>query len=93
MSEIAKEIINIFRLVNNNITPSNSMLKEKLDDGLKGISSPISFWIVDEFIKRSSNTKKASTIKEYIYTINCFEKYIKERIEWDTIDMSSMTPI
>ena len=92
LSEIAKEIIKIYyELVNNNITPSNAMLKEKLDDSLRGISSQLSFFeFVDEFIKRSGNTKKASTTKEYIYTINdlkAFEKHIKRRIEWDTIDM------
>ena len=92
LSEIAKKIIKIYyELVNNNITPSNAMLKERLDDSLRGISSQLSFFeFVDEFIKRSSNTKKASTIKEYIYTINdlkTFEKHIKRRIEWDTIDM------
>ena len=92
LSEIAKEVIKIYyELVNNNMTPSNAMLKEKLDDSLRGISSQLSFFeFVDEFIKRSSNTKKASTRKEYVYTINdlkTFEKHIKRRIEWDTIDM------
>ena len=92
LSEVAKDIVKIYyELINNNITPSNAMLKERLDESLRGISSQLSFFeFVDEFIKRSSNTKKASTIKEYIYTINdlkTFEKHIKRRIEWDTIDM------
>lgn len=92
LSEIAEVTVKIYYdLLNNNITPSNSMLKERLDESLRGISSQLSFFeFVDEFIKRSSNTKKASTTKEYIYTINDlknFEKHIKRRIEWDTIDM------
>jgi integrase len=92
LSEIAEVTVKIYyELLNNNITPSNSMLKEKLDESLRGVSSQLSFYeFVDEFIKRSSNTKKPSTIKEYIYTINdlkTFEKHIKRRIEWDTIDM------
>lgn len=93
LSEIAKETIRIYyEFHNKNITPSNSLLKEKLDNSLKGISSQLTFYeFVDEFIKRSSNSKKPSTIKEYIYTINdlkTFEKYINRRIEWDTIDMN-----
>ena len=92
LSEIAEVTVKIYyELLNNNITPSNSMLKEKLDESLRGVSSQLSFYeFVNEFIKRSSNTKKPSTIKEYIYTINdlkTFEKHIKRRIEWDTIDM------
>ena len=93
LSEIAEVTVKIYYdLLNNNITPSNSMLKERLDESLRGISSQLSFFeFVDEFIKRSSNTKKASTTKEYIYTINDlknFEKHIKRRIEWGTIDMN-----
>jgi integrase len=92
LSEIAEVTVKIYyELLNNNITPSNSMLKEKLDESLRGVSSQLSFYeFVNEFIKRSSNTKKPSTIKEYIYTVNdlkTFEKHIKRRIEWDTIDM------
>ena len=92
LSEVAKDIVKIYyELISNNITPSNTMLKERLDESLRGISSQLSFFeFVDEFIKRSSNTKKASTIKEYIYTINdlkAFQKHIKRKIEWGTIDM------
>lgn len=92
LSEIAEETIRVYyELINNSITPSNTMLKEKLDESLSGVSSQLSFFeFVDEFILRSSNTKKSSTIKEYTYTINdlkIFEKHNKRRIEWDTIDM------
>ena len=92
LSGIAEETVRVYyELINNNITPSNTMLKEKLDESLSGVSSQLSFFeFVDEFILRSSNTKKSSTIKEYTYTINdlkIFEKHNKRRIEWDTIDM------
>ena len=92
LSEVEKDIVKIYyELINNNITPSNAMLKQRLDESLRGISSQLSFYeFVVEFIKRSANTKKPSTIKEYNYTINdlkTFEKHIKRRIEWDTIDM------
>jgi hypothetical protein len=92
LSEVEKDIIKIYyELINNNITPSNAMLKQRLDESLRGISSQLSFYeFVVEFIKRSANTKKPSTIKEYNYTINdlkTFEKHIKRRIECDTIDM------
>jgi len=92
LNEIIEETVKVYyELLNNNITPSNSMLKDKLDERLRGVSSQLSFFeFVDEFIKRSSNTKKPSTIKEYIYTINdlkTFDKHIKRRVEWDAIDM------
>ena len=92
LNEISEETVKVYYdLLNKNITPSNAVLKEKLDDKLRGISSQLSFFdFVDEFIKRSNNSKKPSTIKEYIYTINdikTFEKYIKRKIEWETIDM------
>ena len=92
LNEISEETVKVYYdLLNKNITPSNAVLKEKLDDKLRGISSQLSFFdFVDEFIKRSNNSKKPSTIKEYIYTINDikkFEKYIKRKIEWETIDM------
>ena len=55
LSEIAKEIIKIYyELVNNNITPSNAMLKEKLDDSLKGISSQLSFFEFVSCIKSAA---------------------------------------
>ena len=71
-------------------TIKNNIAYANLDSSQKDIEEAAKYSFADEFIKRSSNTKKASTIKEYIYTINdlkTFEKHIKRRIEWNTIDM------
>ena len=92
LSEIAKETVRIYyEFLNKDITPSNALLKEKLDSSLKGISSQLTFYeFVDEFIERSKNSKKPATIKDYIYTVNdlkTFEKYIRRRIDWEAIDM------
>ena len=92
LNHIAKKTINIYYdLLNNSLTPSNSIIKEKLDMALKGNSSLISFYdYVDEFIERSKNTKKSNTISEYGYTLRdlqAFEKYSRRRIDWETLDM------
>ncbi len=92
LNHIAKKTINIYYdLLNNNLTPSNSIIKEKLDMALKGNSSLISFYdYIDEFIERSKNTKKPNTINEYGYTLRdlqAFEKYSRRRIDWETLDM------
>ena len=92
LNHIAKKTINIYYdLLNNNLTPSNSIIKEKLDMALKGNSSLISFYdYIDEFIERSKNTKKPNTISEYGYTLRdlqAFEKYSRRRIDWETLDM------
>ena len=92
LNHIAKKTINIYyELLNNDLTPSNSLIKEKLDSALKGSGSLLSFYdYVDEFIERSRNTKKANTISEYGYTLRdlkAFEKYSRRRIDWETLDM------
>jgi len=92
LNYIAKKTINIYYdLLNNNFTPSNSLIKEKLDAALKGSSSLLTFYeYVDEFIERSKNTKKANTISEYGYTtrdLKAFEKHSRRRIDWETLDM------
>ena len=92
LNHIAKKTINIYyELLNNDLTPSNSLIKEKLDSALKGSGSLLSFYdYVDEFIERSKNTKKANTISEYGYTLRdlkAFEKYFRRRIDWATLDM------
>ena len=92
LSFIAKETISIYyELINSNISPSNEMLKEKIKEKISGKSNKRSFYdYVDEFIERSKNTKKVSTISEYGYTIRdlkAFEKYCRRRIDWETLDM------
>ena len=89
---IEKETIRIYYdLLNNNITPSNAILKEKLNESISGKSNQLSFYqFFDDFIDRSKLNKKQSTVNDYIYTLNdlkAFEKYNNRRIEWDTLDM------
>tara|TARA_B100001059_G_scaffold21558_1_gene17343 strand:- start:743 stop:1894 length:1152 start_codon:yes stop_codon:yes gene_type:complete len=73
------------------IIPTKNQFKEKLSQKLNGVNTSLSFYdFVDEFIKNSKNSKKPSTTKEYIYTIEdlkSFEKYNKRRIDWDTLDL------
>jgi integrase len=73
------------------ITPTKQQFKEKLSQKLNGVNTSLSFYeFVDEFIKNSKNSKKPSTTKEYIYTLEdlkSFEKHNKRRIDWDTLDM------
>ena len=73
------------------ITPTKQQFKEKLSQKLNGVNTSLSFYeFVDEFIKNSKNSKKLSTTKEYIYTLEdlkSFEKYNKRRIDWDTLDL------
>ncbi|MBT7895746.1 MAG: tyrosine-type recombinase/integrase [Flavobacteriales bacterium] len=73
------------------IIPTKKQFKEKLYQKLNGVNTSLSFYdFVDEFIKNSKNSKKPSTTKEYIYTIEdlkSFEKHNKRRIDWDTLDL------
>jgi len=73
------------------IIPTKNQFKEKLSQKLNGVNTSLSFYdFVDEFIKNSKNSKKPSTTKEYIYTIEdlkSFEKHNKRRIDWDTLDL------
>jgi len=73
------------------IIPTKNQFKEKLSQKLNGVNTSLSFYeFVDEFIKNSKNSKKPSTTKEYIYTIQdlkSFEKHNKRRIDWDTLDL------
>ena len=73
------------------ITPTKQQFKEKLSQKLNGVNTSLSFYeFVDEFIKNSKNSKKPSTTKEYIYTLEdlkSFEKHNKRRIDWDTLDL------
>jgi len=73
------------------ITPTKQQFKEKLSQKLNGVNTSLTFYgFVDEFIKNSKNSKKPSTTKEYIYTLEdlkSFEKHNKRRIDWDTLDM------
>ena len=85
----AKDIYYKFKM--DGFSPTTKQLKEKLFEKLNGVNTTLTFYdFVEEFIKRSENTKKPATIKEYIYTINdikVFEKQNRRRIDWDTLDM------
>ncbi len=65
----AKDIYYKFKM--EGFSPTTKQLKEKIFEKLYGINTTLTFYdFVEEFIKRSENTKKPSTIKDYIYTIN-----------------------
>lgn len=85
----AKDIYYKFKM--EGFSPTTKQLKEKIFEKLYGINTTLTFYdFVEEFIKRSENTKKPSTIKDYIYTINdlkVFEKQNRRRIDWDTLDL------
>ena len=85
----AKDIYYKFKM--KGISPTTKQFKESIFNKLNGVNTTLTFYdFVEEFIKRSENTKKPNTIKEYIYTINdlkTFEKQNRRRIDWDTLDM------
>lgn len=85
----AKDIYYKFKM--DGFSPTTKQFKESIFNKLNGVNTTLTFYdFVEEFIKRSENTKKPATIKEYIYTINdikAFEKQNRRRIDWDTLDM------
>ena len=85
----AKDIYYKFKM--DGFSPTAKQFKESIFNKLNGVNTTLTFYdFVEEFIKRSENTKKPNTIKEYIYTINdlkAFEKQNRRRIDWDTLDM------
>ena len=85
----AKDIYYKFKM--DGFSPTTKQFKESIFNKLNGVNTTLTFYdFVEAFIKRSENTKKPATIKEYIYTINdlkVFEKQNRRRIEWDTLDM------
>ena len=85
----AKDIYYKFKM--DGFSPTNKQFKESIFNKLNGVNTTLTFYdFVKEFIKRSENTKKPATIKDYIYTINdlkVFEKQNRRRIDWDTLDM------
>ena len=89
VEKTAKDIYYKFKM--DGFSPTKKQFKEKLFEKLNGVNSTLTFYdFVEDFIKRSENTKKPTTIKDYLYTINClkiFEKKNKRRIDWDTLDM------
>ena len=82
---------NYYKFKMKGISPTTKQFKESIFNKLNGVNTTLNFYgFVEEFIKRSGNTKKPATIKEYIYTINdlkVFEKQNRRRIDWDTLDM------
>ena len=85
----AKDIYYKFKM--DGFSPTTKQFKESIFNKLNGVNTTLTFYdFAEEFIKRSENTKKPNTIKEYIYTINdlkAFEKQNRRRIDWDTLDM------
>jgi site-specific recombinase XerD len=89
IGQTAKDVYYKFKM--NGFSPTTKQLKEKIFEKINGVNTTLTFYnFVEEFIKRSENTKKPATIKDYIYTINdlkVFEKQNRRRIDWDTFDM------
>ena len=92
LDNISRDLEDIYyQILNDNLPPSNHLLRMKLNEKIKGINQNLSFFeYANEYIERSKNFKKMSTVKGYIYTVNDllrFQKYRRVRIDWDTIDM------
>ena len=89
---LSKKVIDIYYdLLNNNQPISNSILSEKLNESIKGVSSCQSFFEYCEiFLSNSEKTKKPSTVDGYRYSIDSlrkFEKHSKRKLDWDNLDM------
>ena len=80
-----------YDLLHSNLPISNEILRNKLDESLKGKSTNLNFFqFAEEYIEQSRISKKESTVKGYMSTIRelkKFEKYQRRRIDWDAIDM------
>ena len=80
-----------YDLLHSNLPISNEILRNKLDESLKGKSTNLNFFqFAEEYIEQSRISKKESTVKGYVSTIKelkKFEKHQRRRIDWDTIDM------
>ena len=79
-----------YELLNDDIPISVSVLSEKFDEKINGVSRRTTFFdYANEFIENSRVTKTKGTCEGYLYTIKSlkeFEKHIRRRIEWSTID-------
>ena len=88
---ITKKVIDIYyELQNDDVPISISVLNEKFDDQIKGKRNKTSFFeFAYEFVENSRATKTEGTCQGYLHTIKSlkeFEKYIRRRIDWDTVD-------
>jgi integrase len=79
-----------YELLNNNIPISVSVLSEKFDEKINGVSRKISFFdYTNEFIESSKNSKTKGTTDGYrcaIKSLKEFEKYYRRKIDWNNFD-------
>jgi len=79
-----------YELVNNHIPISVSVLSEKFDEKINGVSRKTSFFdYTNEFIKSSKNSRTQGTINGYrcaIKSLKEFEKQYRRRLDWSNFD-------
>jgi len=84
-----------YELLNNNIPISVSVLSEKFDEKINGISRKTSFFdFAYEFVENSKNSKTKGTCDGYIHLINSlkkFEKQYRRRLDWSNFDYKFYT--
>ena len=79
-----------YDLINNDIPISVSVLSEKFDEKINGISRRTSFFdFTNEFVENSRNSKTKGTCDGYIYLINSlreFQIHYRRRLDWNNFD-------
>ncbi|MBT3546942.1 MAG: site-specific integrase, partial [Flavobacterium sp.] len=79
-----------YELINNNIPISVSVLSEKFDEKINGVSRKTSFFdFTNEFVENSKTSKSKGTINGYrcaIKSLKEFEKKFRRRLDWSNFD-------
>jgi integrase len=79
-----------YELVNDDIPISVSVLSEKFDEKINGVSRKGSFFdYTNEFIENSRNSKSKGTVNGYrcaIKSLKEFQKHYRRKIDWSSFD-------
>ena len=79
-----------YDLMNNEIPISVSVLSEKFDEKINGVSRRTSFFdYANEFIETSKTSKTKETVSAYCCTINSlkeFQLHYRRRLDWNNFD-------
>ena len=79
-----------YELLNNDIPISVSVLSEKFDEKINGVSRKTSFFdFTNEFIENSKTSKSKGTINGYrcaIKSLKEFERKFRRRLDWNNFD-------
>ena len=79
-----------YELLNDDIPISVSVLSEKFDEKINGVSRRTTFFdYANEFIENSRNSKTKGTCDGYIHLINSLKKFQKQyrrRLDWSNFD-------